>query len=204
MYKLDGQDYCLYFTDCGNWYVTDCSSVGSGCGGYVWSSSGVGCAHDSARTWEVNGQGTITDMKAVCSGECADDSPAAPTGATASNIGKTAGHIVTYTCDSGSGESKAICDAATLLWKPTSIPSDLCSTAAPAPSPVTAAPSPVTAAPSPVTAAPGATRKSDVKFYNDRSLKFTFSLPTEKQNTRSQRSKKEEGYEKYRLSSTLY
>merc|ERR1712128_138086 len=158
VYKLDGQDYCLYFTDCGNWYVTDCSSVGSGCGGYVWSSSGVGCAHDSARTWDVGGgQGTITDMKAVCSGECADDSPAAPTGATASNIGKTAGHIVTYICDSGSGESKAICDAATLVWKPTSIPSDLCSTAAPAPSPVTAAPSPVTAAPSPVTAAPGAT-----------------------------------------------
>merc|ERR1712128_280378 len=76
---------------------------------------------------------------------------------TASNIGNTAGQIVTYTCDSGSGESKAICDAATLVWKPTSIPSDLCSTAAPAPSPVTAAPSPVTAAPSPVTAAPGAT-----------------------------------------------
>jgi len=155
VYQLtSNQDFCLFYA-CSRWYINSCGNIGS-CGGYVWSSTGSGCAHNSGFTWEVNSIGVDSTMTGVCEGECADDPPAAPSGASSSGSGKAVGTIVTYTCDDGSGESRAICDAATLAWKPAAIPSDLCSTPAPAPvpTPVPApAPSPVPVpAPTPVPA----------------------------------------------------
>merc|ERR1711887_157886 len=132
------------------WNINSCGSIGS-CGGFVWSSNAPGCAHNSDFSWEVNSIGADSNMKGSCDGECSGDPPAAPTGATSSGSGKAVGTIITYSCDSGSGESKAICDASTLAWKPTTIPSDLCSTAAPSPVP---APSP---SPSPSPSPTGAT-----------------------------------------------
>merc|ERR1712142_245939 len=146
VYQLSGQNYVLYY-DCGRWQVS--SGVG-GCGGFVWSSNAPGCAHNSDLSWEVaGGIGADSNMKETCDGECAGDAPAAPSGASSSGSGKAVGTIITYTCNSVAGKSsKAICDAATLAWKPTSIPSDLCSAAAPSPVP-SPSPSPSPTGPTP-------------------------------------------------------
>jgi len=156
VYKLAGQDYCLYYSSCGNWWVTDCSSSFSGCGGYVKSSSGTGCVYGSDYTWIVSGS-TVDGMKAECNAQCASDAPAAPDGATAAGSGKDVGTIVTYTCSTGGAEAKAICDAATVAWIPATIPVDLCSGGSPAP-----APSPPAPAPSPPTAATPCQKRNKV------------------------------------------
>merc|ERR1712117_652547 len=134
VYQLEGQNFCMYYAG-SQWLINSCGSVGN-MGGYVWSSSGSDCAHsDGSFTWEVNSIGDDADMKAVCETECTSSAPPAPDGATASPTNSlVAGTIVTYTCSSGE-EAKAICDASTLLWKPTTIDSDLCTTSSPSPSP---------------------------------------------------------------------
>ena len=65
VYQLEGQSYCLYYAG-GRWYVNTCNNIGSA-GGFLWSSSGLGCAHsEDAYVWEVNTIGQDSDMKAVC------------------------------------------------------------------------------------------------------------------------------------------
>jgi len=133
VYKLDGENYCLYYLSGSGWKVNDCGGIGSS-SAFVYSTSGSGCAHSDGISWAVaGGNGGDPNMKGVCDAECTTDPPAAPTGSTADDTSnKGVGTIVTYTCDTGA-ESKAICDAESLAWKPATIPSDLCSTPAPSP-----------------------------------------------------------------------
>jgi len=124
VYKRSGGNDCIY--NCGQWMVTPCDLVQSGCYGYsVFSSPGFACVYDPSFTWEVEGS-VIAGMKAVTTLECGSGPPAPPDGAAVTDLGNVAGTIVTYTCSEISQETKAVCDAATLLWIPASIPSDLC------------------------------------------------------------------------------
>ena len=125
VYKREGGNDCIY--NCGEWWITPCDAIPSnGCYGYsVSSSAGRACVYDPSFTWAVDGS-LVEGMKASTSLQCASDPPATPDGATISNQENVVGTVATYTCTENGQETKSICDAATLNWKPATIPSDLC------------------------------------------------------------------------------
>merc|ERR1712179_257940 len=100
VYKLQSRDYCLYFSDCNTWAINTCSNIGS-CSYFMGADvSNKQCVHGEGLVWTVaGGIGVDSTMSAVCSLECSDDPPAAPSGAVSDWDGttKTAGSIVTTT-----------------------------------------------------------------------------------------------------------
>jgi len=137
--------YCLWLNTNPSWTIGSCSSSG-GSSGFAWGKgpAGMKCP-EQANDWSFfsqNGLGTVDDagMKANCAVSCSDDPPSTPQGASSDwdSSTKVGGTVVTYTCASG-GEVQAICDAATVAWKPTSISCDAAPPPPPAP-PATPAP----------------------------------------------------------------
>ena len=55
---------------------------------------------------------------------CASNPPSAPSGGSSNWDGssKAGGTVISYTCPDTSNNMKAVCDAATLTWKPEAIP----------------------------------------------------------------------------------
>lgn len=138
--------YCLWLNDQGSWMINSCGSGGSA--GFVFGKgpAGMKCP-EQADDWSFfsqNGLGTLDDagMKANCAVSCSDDPPSSPEGASSDwdSSTKLGGTVVTYTCSTGA-EVKAVCDAATVAWKPTSI---TCEAAPPAPPSPPAPPAPPT------------------------------------------------------------
>jgi len=139
--------YCMWYSG-SQWIINDCSSSG-GSSGFVFGKgdAGMKCA-EQANDWSFysqNGNGVIDDatMKAECASSCAGDPPATPDGGSTNwdSSTKLGGTVVTYTCSSGE-QVKAVCDAATLLWKPTSITCTAGGGPPPTSAPVASTPSP--------------------------------------------------------------
>jgi len=124
VYKQDGSDYCLYYSN-NAWRIVDCSNVGSGSYYVKSSATSKKCPHGGDLVWQYSSTQDTT-MKYSCTTACSSSPPTSPTDRTSDWDGSslTAGTVVTYTCTSGSCiPLSSVCDPSSLVWKPASLSS---------------------------------------------------------------------------------
>lgn len=128
VYKLETGDYCLYFASTNKWVINDCPLLGSTSSYMRTDATNKQCVHADGLVWEWNSGKEDPTMSAECSVMCSEDPPAVPSGASSDWDGttKTAGTIITYSCDSSSTIKKSTCDPTSASWTPAVIPADLC------------------------------------------------------------------------------
>lgn len=128
VYKHETEHYCLYFASTDNWVINNCRNLGSTASYMRTDATTKQCVHADGLLWEWNSGKEDPTMSAECSVVCAEDPPAVPSGASSDWDGttKTAGTIITYSCNSSSTIKKATCDPTSASWTPAVIPTDLC------------------------------------------------------------------------------
>jgi len=115
-----------------NWAIGGCASAGQNSAYTFQDSSALSTAEKlfaascpaNGLQWQYVGSGETVVMNAVCSESCGSNPPSAPSGGSSNWDGssKAGGTIISYTCPDTSNNMKAVCDAATLTWKPETIP----------------------------------------------------------------------------------